>query len=136
MWWRRGSPGTTTEPYSISLRADKVQLPLNIAGARPGIGVSSPYTTTLYVEARKGSVAIPGGTAEVFGCNISGGLSSGSLYYLDGKAEHETDVTVGGVTTKVPNAYRSISLASNSGGNFSFPFWKSGGAGSNYLLHY
>ncbi|CAN7250451.1 Ig domain-containing protein [Acidovorax sp. Leaf78] len=123
-----GSPGTTTEPYSISLRADKVQLPLNIAGARPGIGVSSPYTTTLYVEARKGSVAIPGGTAEVFGCNISGGLSSGSLYYLDGKAEHETDVTVGGVTTKVPNAYRSISLASNSGGN-SFHFHSGNQAG-------
>ena len=118
-----GSAGETQEIYSISLRADKPQLPLNIAGAGPGIGVYSPYTTTLYVEAKKGGLPIPGGV-EIFGCNVAGGLSSGSLYYLDGDPAHETEVTLpSGATIKVPNAYRSITLGSNSGGNsFHFHF--------------
>lgn len=122
-----GSPGETDEHYSIVLRADKNQLPLNIAGIYPGIqgyagiGAYSPYTTTLYVEARKGNMPIPGGE-DIFGCNVAGGLDSGSLYYLDGKDEHETEVDDGnGGTVKVPIAYRNITLGSNAGGN-SFHF--------------
>ena len=125
-----GSSGTTNEPYSITLRADRTQLPLNVAGNSPGIGVEYPFTTTLYVDARKGSVPIPAATTEVFGCNVSGGLASGSLYYLDGKDEHQTEVTLpGGGTTKVPNAYRSITLGANSGGN-SFHFHSGDQAGT------
>ena len=118
-----GSPGNTNVPYTITLRADKTQLPVNIApGAnRASIGVYAPFTTTLYVEARKGDVPIPGGT-EVFACNVAGGLSSGALYYLDGKEEHEVEIDDGmGGTIKVPGAYRSVTLGSNSGGN-SFHF--------------
>lgn len=116
-----GSPGETDEHYSITLRSEKNQLPLNIAGAGPGIGAYRPYTTTLYVEARKGNLPIPGGE-DIFGCNVAGGLDSGSLYYLDGDPEHETEVDDGnGGTVTIPNAYRSITLGSNAGGN-SFHF--------------
>lgn len=129
-----GSPGTTNEPYSITLRSDKTQLPINVAGNAPGIGVEAPFTTTLYVDARKGSVPISAGTTEVFGCNISGGLSSGALYYLDGKEEHQTEVDLpGGGTTKVPNAYRSITLGANSGGN-SFHFHAGNQAGTVRII--
>lgn len=126
-----GSPGTTNEPYTITLRADKTQLPLNVdeSANRANIGVYAPYTTTLYVEARKGGAAIPGGD-EIFGCNVSGGLSSGALYYLDGKEEHEVEIDDGsGGKIKVPGAYRSITLGSNSGGN-SFHFHSGNQAGT------
>ena len=116
-----GSPGETQENYTISLRSDKTTLPLNIGGVMAGSGVYSPYTTTLYVDARKGNIAIPGGE-DVFGCNVTGGLDSGSLYYLDGNPEHEVEVDDGnGGKIKVPKAYRSITLGANSGGN-SFHF--------------
>lgn len=124
-----GSPGETQENYSITLRADKVELPVNIAGVTAGIGAYSPYTTTLYVDARKGNVAIPGGE-DVFGCNVAGGLSTGALYYLDGDSEHETEVDDGnGGKIKVPNAYRNIALDANSGGN-SFHFHAGNAAGT------
>ncbi|TWG38823.1 putative Ig domain-containing protein [Acidovorax delafieldii] len=128
-----GSSGETQEAYTITVRAEKSQLPLNVAGIRPGIGVYSPYTTTVYVDARKGSFPIPGGE-DIFGCNISGGLDTGSLYYLDGKAEHETEVDDGnGGKVKVPNAYRSITLGSNSGGN-SFHFHSADQAGTARIV--
>lgn len=124
-----GSPGETQEHYSITLRADKAQLPINIANAQPGLGAYRPYTTSLYVEARKGNTPIPGGE-EIFGCNVAGGLDSGALYYLDGNPEHETEVDDGnGGKVKVPNAYRSITLGSNSGGN-SFHFHAGDQAGT------
>lgn len=124
-----GSPGETQENYSITLRADKTLLPINVDGIGPGIGAYRPFTTSLYVEARKGSLPIPGGE-EIFGCNVSGGLDSGSLYYLDGDSEHETEVDDGnGGTVKVPNAYRNITLGSNSGGN-SFHFHAGDQAGT------
>jgi hypothetical protein len=123
-----GSPGETNENYSISVRADKTELPVNIGGVMAGIGAYSPYTTTLYVEARKGNMAIPGGE-DIFGCNVAGGLSTGALYYLDGDPEHETEVDDGnGGTIKVPNAYRNIALDANSGGN-SFHFHAGNSAG-------
>jgi hypothetical protein len=124
-----GSPGETQEHYSIMLRADKTQLPLNVAGSQPGLGAYRPYTTSLYVEARKGSMPIPGGE-EIFGCNVAGGLDSGSLYYLDGNPEHEKEVDDGnGGKIKIPNAYRSITLGANSGGN-SFHFHSGDQAGT------
>lgn len=124
-----GSPGETNENYSITVRADKTELPVNIGGVMAGIGAYSPYTTTLYVEARKGSMAIPGGE-DIFGCNVAGGLSTGALYYLDGDPEHETEVDDGnGGTVKVPNAYRNIALDANSGGN-SFHFHAGTSAGT------
>ena len=111
-----GSPGDTTLEYQITLRADKVKLPVNIAHELPSIGTSAPYTTTLYVNATEGGNPIIG-TTNAFACNVDKGLDVGALYYLDGKPEHETEVD--GV--KIPNAYRSITLDSNSGGN-SFHF--------------
>lgn len=125
-----GSPGTTNEPYTITVRADKTQLPLNIneSSNRAGSGVYAPFTTTLYVDARKGSLPIPGGD-NIFGCNVAGGLDSGSLYYLDGKDEHTVEIDDGlGGKVKVPAAYRSIVLGSNSGGN-SFHFHSGNKAG-------
>ena len=74
-----GSAGETQEAYTITLRADKTKLPLNISGIRPGTGVYRPYTTTLYVEAKKGGAPIPGGE-DIFACNLAAGLDSGALY--------------------------------------------------------
>lgn len=115
-----GSPGETSESYTITLQAERTSLPLNVGGYPVGIGVEYPYTTTLYVNAYKGSAPIPGGE-DIFACNTSYGLSSGPLYYLDGDEEHEKD--------GVPLAYRSITLGSNAGGN-SFHFHASNQAGT------
>ena len=124
-----GSPGTTQESYSITLRADKTQLPINVAGVRVGQGVYAPYSTTLYVQANMGGRPILGGEKDVFGCNVSGGLNSGSLYYLDGDPEHQEEVDDGnGGKIKIDLAYRSITLDSNSGGN-SFHFHAKNQAG-------
>lgn len=104
-----GSPGDTHEAYSITLRADKPQLPLNIDPARnrASVGAYAPYTTTLYVEAREGKRPIPGGE-EVFACSIVRGFESGALYYLDGDDEHEDDDG-----NQLP--YRAVVLGSNAG---------------------
>lgn len=123
-----GSSGDTQESYSITLRADKTQLPLNIQNVGAGQGVYAPFTTSLYVEARKGSSPIPGGE-NIFGCNVSGGLDSGSLYYLDGNSEHEKEIDDGnGGKITVPLAYRSITLGANAGGS-SFHFHTGNQAG-------
>lgn len=128
-----GSPGASNLPYTISVKAAKNQLPLNLSNERAGIGAYSPFTTTLYVEAREGSAPIPGGT-EIFGCNVAGGLESGALYYLDGKDEHMVEVDDGlGGKIKVPAAYRSIVLDSNSGGN-SFHFHAGDKAGTARIV--
>ena len=111
-----GSPGDTPESYSITLVAERTSLPLNTAHYPVGIGTQYPFTTTLYVNAKKGDAPIPGGT-DIFACNTAYGLSSGPLYYLDGNSEHETDAPDGnGGTVKGPNAYRNITLPSNAGG--------------------
>jgi len=102
-----GSPGSSDLPYTISLRAEKTQLPINIGGAPASIGAYAPYTTTLYVEARENGAPIPGGEG-IFSCAIVQGLDSGALYYLDGNEEHEDD-------NGNPLAYRSITLGANSG---------------------
>ncbi len=111
-----GSPGETHGAYQITLRAERTELPLNLNNAGPGIGGNAHYTTVLYVQATDNGNPIPGGE-DIFGCNTAYGLSSGPLYYLDGKDEHSTDVTQpDGSVVKVPNAYRSITLPSNAGG--------------------
>ncbi|QIL81617.1 hypothetical protein G7047_18130 [Diaphorobacter sp. HDW4A] len=124
-----GSGGTSAQPYTISLRADKTQLPINIDPSTnvATIGAYARYTTTLYVSAETDGKPIPGGT-DIFACNTAAGLDSGALYYLDGDSSHETDVN--GV--KVPNAYRSITLGSNSGGN-SFHFHAGTQAGTTRI---
>lgn len=128
-----GSPGTSNLPYSITVKAAKTQLPLNISNDIAGIGAYSPFTTTLYVEAREGKDPIQGGK-DIFGCNIAGGLESGALYYLDGKDEHMVEVDDGaGGKIKVPGAYRNIVLDSNSGGN-SFHFHTGNKAGTARIV--
>lgn len=116
-----GSGGTSNLQYRITLTTAKSQLPLNISNLPAGTGAFAPYTTTLYVDARVGSNAIPGG-ADIFGCNIVQGLDSGALYYLDGDDDHEDD-------NGNALAYRSISLDANSGGA-SFHFSSSNQAGT------
>jgi hypothetical protein len=113
-----GGNFTPVNEYQISLRADRTSLPLNIAGEGPGIGVDAPYTTTLYVTARRSGTndPIPGGE-DVFACNVvPQGLEQGALYYLDGDPDHETETTVDGQEIRTPNAFRSITLGSNAGG--------------------
>lgn len=102
-----GDGGESDLPYSISMRVEKSQLPINISNVGAGIGAYAPYTTTVYVEAREGDDPIPGGE-EIFACNLVQGLDSGALYYLDGDDEHEDD-------DGNPLAYRSVTLDSNSG---------------------
>ena len=120
-----GSSGSTDLQYSITLRADRTTLPINISGIGPGTGVYSPYTTTLYVQAMEGRDPILG-RENAFSCNVAGGLQTGSLYYLDGKDEHMVTQPDG---TKVPGAYRSIVLGANAGGN-SFHFHADDEAGT------
>lgn len=107
-------PGSGVTPpltYSISLNSDATQLPLNVVGAPAGIGVNAPYTTTLYVTARRAGTNDPiPNTSDAFSCNvIPEGLQYGALYYLDGDEEHEDD-------DGNPVAYRSIALDSSAGG--------------------
>ena len=116
-----GSSGDTQERYSITLRADKTSLPVNVGHVGVGIGANAPYTTTLYVNAKEGNDPIQGGE-EIFACNVAGGLSTGALYYLDGDDEHEDD-------DGNPLAYRNITLDSNAGGN-SFHFHAGDQAGT------
>ncbi len=128
-----GSGGESHSAYSITLRAEKTQLPLNVSSAGVGQGVYAPFSTTLYVNAQEGGRPIPGGE-EIFGCNMAGGLDTGSLYYLDGDPEHEQEVDDGnGGKIKVPNAYRSITLDANSGGN-SFHFHSKNQAGTARIV--
>ena len=127
-----GSSGAVSAEYQITLRADKLQLPTNIGNVQVGQGVYSPYTTTLYVNATVNGQPIPGGD-KIFGCNVEGGLASGSLYYLDGNPEHEVEVDDGnGGKIKVPAAYRSITLGSNAGGA-SFHFHAGDEAGTSRI---
>lgn len=120
-----GSPGEVHGPYSVTLTADRVQLPANTAHQGPGIGVYSPYTTTVYVKATENDSPIPGGK-DIFACNVDSGLNTGVLYYLDGDPDHETTDKSG---NQIPNSYRSITLGSNSGGN-SFHFHAGDQAGN------
>lgn len=128
-----GSPGETHGAYNVTLTADRTLLPLNTGNQTPGIGVYAPFTTTVYVNATENGSPIPGSGDDddkTFGCNIEGGLNTGSLYYLDGKDEHMTEVDDGkGGKIKVPSAYRSITLGANSGGN-SFHFHAGNQAGT------
>jgi hypothetical protein len=111
-----GSPGDTSLPYTISLKADTTVLPINLANEGPGTGAYARYTTVLHVQAMEGNKPILDGK-EIFACNLSGGLKSGALYYLDGKDEHMVEVDDGkGGKIKVPGAYRNITLDSNAGG--------------------
>ena len=116
-----GSGGESNLQYRITLTAAKSQLPINIGNYPAGAGAFAPYTTTLYVDARVGSNAIPGGD-DTFGCNIVQGLDSGALYYLDGDDEHEDE-------NGRPLPFRSVVLGANSGGA-SFHFHSSDQAGT------
>lgn len=107
-----GGGGSGTPSYwTIDVRADATALPINIANVGPSIG--GRYTTTLYVDVKDSAGRpIPGGEV---GCSYVGGLDSGPLYYLDGDSEHETTETIDGVEITTPNAYRSVTLPTNSG---------------------
>jgi hypothetical protein len=110
-----GGGGGSAAPYSITLRVDTSQLPLNVSGDVASIG--GKYTTTLYVLARDSAGRpIPSAGEETFACAVIGGLDSGALYYLDGNEDHQTTVTLtDGTEYTYPNAYRSITLGANSG---------------------
>ncbi|WP_313300760.1 Ig domain-containing protein [Diaphorobacter sp.] len=122
-----GSGGVSEQQYSITLRSDLSQLPLNINPAQnvASTGAYSPYTTTLYVNAETGGKPIPGGE-DTFACNLDGGLDSGALYYLDGDTEHENE-------DGSPKGYRSIVKGANSGGA-SFHFHASNKVGTARIV--
>lgn len=125
-----GSSGAVSAEYQITLGTDgKRQLPVNVANVSPGIGVYSPFTTVLHVNATVGGAPIPNMDDGAFACNISSGLKVGALYYLDGKDEHMVEIDDGaGGKIKVPGAYRNITLGANAGGN-SFHFHSGDEAG-------
>lgn len=125
-----GSSGAVSAEYQITLQADKVKLPVNVANVYPGISVYSPFTTVLHVNATVGGAPIPNMDENTFACNISSGLKVGALYYLDGKDEHMVEIDDGaGGKIKVPGAYRNITLGANAGGN-SFHFHSGDEAGA------
>lgn len=106
-----GSGGSTPSYWTIDVRADATELPINIAHVGPSIG--GRYTTTLYVDV-KDSADRPISGGEV-GCSYTGGLDTGALYYLDGDPEHETTETIDDVEITTPNAYRAVTLSTNAG---------------------
>lgn len=110
-----GGGGGGAVSYTIAVAASRTQLPLNIAGEGPSGG--GRYTAIVHVDAKDTlGNPVPGGD-DVISCNITGGLDSGALYYLDGDPEHETTETIDGVEITIPTAYRSITLPSNAGGS-------------------
>lgn len=113
-----GSGGESQQQYSIKLTAAKTAVPVNVTSSLPGYGRGDyyPYMSTMYIQANAGGNPIPNQEEGAFACNITSGLDSGSLYYLDGKDEHTVDVIIGTATVKVPGAYRNITLGSNAGG--------------------
>lgn len=119
-----GSGVTPALTYSIALNSEATQLPLNIVGSPAGIGVNAPYTTTIYVTARRGGSNDPiPNTTDAFACNvIPDGLQYGALYYLDGDEDHEDD-------DGNALAYRAITLDSSAGGA-SFHFHAGNTAGT------
>jgi len=122
-----GGGGGGAGPFTITVRADKTSLPLNVALEGPRIG--GRYLTTLYVEAKdNGGRPIPGGE-DIFSCNILNGFDSGILYYLDGDDEHVEEVTLAdGTTVEVPLAFRSVVLDGNAGGaTFHYLAWDTAG---------
>jgi len=114
-----GSGGEAQLQYSIKLTSSKTTVPVNLASTLPGYpgaGDYSPYMSTLYIQANAGGSPIPNQEDGAFSCNITSGLDSGALYYLDGNDDHTVDVVVNGETIKVPGSYRSITLGANAGG--------------------
>ncbi len=113
-----GSGGESQQQYSIKLTASKATVPVNVGGSLPGYGNGDyyPYMSTLYIQASAGNNPIPNQEDGAFSCNITSGLDSGALYYLDGKDEHTVEIPSGTTTAKVPGAYRNITLGSNAGG--------------------
>jgi hypothetical protein len=121
-----GGGGAGTPSYwTIDVRSDAATLPINIANEVPRIG--GRYTTTLYVEV-KDMAGRPASGGDI-GCSYAGGLDTGALYYLDGDPDHETTETIDGVDITTPNAYRSVTLSTNSG-LASFHFHASSVAGA------
>jgi hypothetical protein len=135
-----GGPAPANE-YEIFLTADRIELPINLNPTSfpweygsPGKGTNAPFTTELYVRAkRKGTDDFIPPREDAFGCRVDGGLRVGSLYYLDGDEEHEVELKYNdedGVeqTIDVPAAFRAISLDANAGGA-SFHFHAGDAAG-------
>ncbi|WP_143326170.1 hypothetical protein [Vandammella animalimorsus] len=118
-----GSGGTPNAPYKIELTAQRYSLPLNLEGKRPGLdgysgfGRLSPYTVALDVKATIAGRPIPSNEDNAFSCSLDRTVGNDvALYYLDGKSEHEVEVTLeDGRQLKLPGAYRAITLPSNSG---------------------
>ncbi|MFN3986162.1 MAG: Ig domain-containing protein [Rhodocyclaceae bacterium] len=116
--------GNCVDPVTITVTADRTALPLNIENEgrsscldTPRIG--SRYMTTLYVQARTKSGKVLSGE-NLFSFNVLSGFESASLYYLDGREEHEADCTYidqagEEKTVQVPAAFRfgGLDAASN-----------------------
>ena len=113
-----GSGGESQLQYSIKLTSSRTAVPVNVAASLPGYpgGDYYPYMSTLYIQANAGNNPIPNQEDGAFACNLTSGLDSGALYYLDGKEDHTVDAVINGETVKVPGSYRSITLGSNAGG--------------------
>jgi hypothetical protein len=133
-----GSSGNTAEQYSITLRADRTTLPLNISDIGPSTlsQVDAPYTTAVYVSAKEGNDPIVSTVQDGdFQCNLDAGAASGALYYLDGKTEHETDTgakDANGTEINVPTPYSAIIIGANAGGA-TFYFHASDTAGTSHI---
>ena len=99
------------DPASVQIAADKTTLPVNINNLGPQIG--GPYTNTITVTVKKNGNLI----ATPINVAISGGLSSGALFYLDGDPEHER--CPAGATCppspKIPIAFRQIAFEKATG---------------------
>lgn len=113
---------------TIEFTADKTTLPLNILGAGAG---NSIYTNTLYVTVKKNGKLY---NAPNVAISVASGLSSGSLYYLDGETEHE--MCPSGATCPptptVPKAYRTLTFEDTTG-VVSAHFHTDGGPGTVVL---
>ena len=105
-----GGGGFTGRPLiTIEIAADKKVLPVNIANR-----FSDAYLSTFYIQVKQDGNLFPAPSVSV---TIASGLNTGSLYYLDGKAEHEQCPSGATCppTATVPIAYRSLVFTDTTG---------------------
>ena len=102
--------GFTPEKINVTITADKTTLQSNILNTLPN--PAGPFTNTITVQVTRGDSSF---SAPSVAIDIVSGLSSGALFYLDGKAEHEVECTPGVAQPKCPVAFRRLTFEDTTG---------------------
>ncbi len=106
-----GFAGANTA-IKVSITADKTVLQANSINAGPN--TAGPFTNTITVQVQKNDRLFPAPSVAI---DIVSGLSSGALFYLDGKPENE-QCPAGATcppTLPVPKAFRRLTFDDTTG---------------------